>query len=368
MFRKACGPSRSKVGNSRANESEIQRPGAGTRRLAKASAGALLFAAAIVGGSMLLFHGTESKTYAILDNCADPVPKPGPARSWESQIQVSTYSAANTGHRNLFTAISVVSWSGTGPDMSMLLYHNAANVGKPVSWTNNTGINLGKGWTIAYSDQLILDLSHNKVTVVRDDGTEDLFNYSGGAWVAPAGVHDILTQVDSTTWRVTHKNQWFHEFKTVGAVTRLHRVVDATGNETTLTYTTSSPNRLSQVQASGRNLNFVYTGGQLSQIVDPAEAIEPQCDGVPSINQRVWTFTYTSGRVTKISDEIGKEIDISYTSFPAPPPQSGVVWCLTTMTDKHEPGVPLRPIRLRISSTPTSTILPSCKMTTESRQ
>ncbi len=342
MFRRASSLTGIKVGNIKGAGSTIKRPEASTRRLAKASAGALLFAVAIVAGTMLLFHGPENKTYGILDNCLDPLPKPGPARPWESQIQVSTYSAANTAHRNLFTAIPIVSWSGTGPDMNMMLYHNAANVGKPVSWTDNTGINLGPGWTIAYSDQLILDLSNNNVTVVQDDGTEDVFNYENGAWVAPAGVYDILTQVDSTTWWVTHKNQWFHEFKTVGAVTRLNRAVDATGNETTLTYTSTSPNRLSKVRASGRDLNFVYNSGQLSQIVDPVEAVEPQCEGAPSISQRVSTFTYTSGRVTKISDEIGKEIDISYVSYTHAPTNT-TVWRLATMTDKHDAGTPTAP-------------------------
>jgi hypothetical protein len=39
---------------------------------------------------------------------------PGPARPWEADVQVSTYSRVNTLNGNLFTEIPLFSWGGIG--------------------------------------------------------------------------------------------------------------------------------------------------------------------------------------------------------------------------------------------------------------
>ena len=57
-----------------------------------------------------------------------PLPEPGFPRPWEVGIGVSTYSTANTANGNLITAIPIIGWSGVGPDIEMVLYHNSANV------------------------------------------------------------------------------------------------------------------------------------------------------------------------------------------------------------------------------------------------
>jgi YD repeat-containing protein len=267
----------------------------------------------LAAGAVLLLTPTKrNQAIGYEDTCTDPPPAPGPARPWEVDIGVSTYSSANTRSGNLFTAIPIIGWSGRGPDMDMVLYHNSANVDKPAGWTDNVGFDLGPGWTIAYSDQLKLSLP-DEVTVVYDDGTEDVFtwNETTEEWDPPPGVHDALT-FDNDVWRVTHKDQSaleFVEFPT--GVVRLVRRFDTTGLQATITYEFYDFVYHVDIIAdgSGRTLDFVYDQqGRLVEIHDPAEP-SAGCDTTPA---RSWTFTYESGRMNQITDALGNKIDIEY--------------------------------------------------------
>jgi hypothetical protein len=147
-----------------------------------------------------------------------PVPsmQPGAPRPWQSEVKVSTYSSVNTFHGNMLTTVPLFSWSGRGPDMNMALYHNSANWNQTYVDAKNVGFFLGAGWSISYGDYII----PNPMTVVHADGTRDNYTWNGSSWVAPVGVFDQLTQNDdinnpctpNSAWRVTHKDQSFHEF------------------------------------------------------------------------------------------------------------------------------------------------------------
>ncbi|MGB2988299.1 MAG: hypothetical protein WBE26_20710 [Phycisphaerae bacterium] len=100
--------------------------------------------------------------------CGPPLPEPGSARAWEVEIPVSTYSTLNTRHGNLLTAIPIVNWSGKGPGISMVLYHNAANVDSAIDLTAGAGFDLGPGWTISYGSRLILDNPDAPTSVIAD--------------------------------------------------------------------------------------------------------------------------------------------------------------------------------------------------------
>ena len=83
--------------------------------------------------------------------------EPGPARAWEAELAVGTYTSANMRNGNLLTAIPTVNWSGSGPDVAMLLYQNSANVDSTLDLTCGMGFDLGPGWSTSYSAQWILD-------------------------------------------------------------------------------------------------------------------------------------------------------------------------------------------------------------------
>jgi len=258
----------------------------------------------LIGVVALTFFPKQQTAQAIeCYSCAPHTPEPGPARSWEVDIPVSTYSRVNTRHGNVFTAIPIVGWSGRGPDMAMMLYHNSANVGVTDTYALATGFSLGAGWSTSYSDHLLLSDLPNTVTVVAANGTKDLFTWNGSIWVAPPGVHNVLDSLGgvSVTWKLTHKDQSFHEFDQQSELARLTRVVDAVGNAMTLTYNEGVLERIKD--ASDRPLVFstdpVLLPGLLNGIQDPVDSGNPPESGLLN---RSWGFYYDAGRLEHIHD------------------------------------------------------------------
>jgi hypothetical protein len=297
----------------------------------------VLGAVTLAGLAVFLFASTwGTEAFAVPVTCSPPLPQPGPARPWEAEIAVSTYARVNMRNGNVFTAIPVVSWSGIGPDMNMMLYHNSAAVGDAASFHDAVGFDLGPGWSISYSDRLLLDQLPSKITLVRADGIRDVFTWSSAqqTWSPPSGVHDVLTEVAGEldpTWRVQHKNQSYHEFRQFGGTggfARLDKVVDATGNGATgatLVYATEtcglvSHVRLARIYGGGgdRHIDLPYTAGScdpLTAIFDPRDEVcgpppLPSC----TIDNRYWTFEYesASGRLKKFTGPRGKPIDLTY--------------------------------------------------------
>ena len=190
-----------------------------TWRLAR-SAVIVLGAGTLAGLAVFLFTSTRGKeAFAVPETCTPPLPEPGPARPWEAQVSVSTYSSVNTRNGNVFTAIPIVSWSGIGPDMNMMLYHNSANATSGYSIADVVGFDLGPGWSLSYSDHLRLNELPNKVTLVAANGTKNVFWWSSSQqrWSPPGGVYDELTQdaENPRIWKLKHKDQSFHEFSTL---------------------------------------------------------------------------------------------------------------------------------------------------------
>ena len=265
-----------------------------------------VFAVTLLGIAGFLFfadRGTD-RALAIPPPSPPPIPEPGPARSWEADVAVSTFSSWHTRHGNTFTTIPIVAVSGSGPDLVMNLYHNAASVSAAFDIGAGSGIRLGPGWTTSYSSQIVLDNPSTPTTgtVVADDGTQLVFRWEFNKWNAPIGNHDLLTAGGDSRvgpdWTLLHKNQSRTVYKTEGGVTRLQKAIDAVGHESVVTYETVGQvtRILSVFGAGGRHLDFVYDpydpSGQLTTITDPRdEGGEP---AVGEIDDRHWTFTYDS--------------------------------------------------------------------------
>ena len=149
------------VSGTNQSESSKAKSGSRHRRLARSLVIVPAVGLLIVGGIIIALTGEPTQRVFGVPACVMVGPISGPARPWEADVAVSTYSTVNARHGNLFTSIPIVSWSGVGPDMDMRLYHNSALVNTTFDLTTNVGFNLGPGWTIAYSDQLILTgISH----------------------------------------------------------------------------------------------------------------------------------------------------------------------------------------------------------------
>jgi hypothetical protein len=106
-------------------------------------------------GDILAVLDAFSGTYACPHAPAHP--EPGPGRPWEGELAVATFSSVNLRHGNVFTEIPIVGWSGRGPSLSISLYHNSANVDSTLPLTRSIGFDLGPGWTISYSAQILFD-------------------------------------------------------------------------------------------------------------------------------------------------------------------------------------------------------------------
>ena len=256
-----------------------------------------------------------------------PAATPGYARRYETQINVSTYSAANAVTRNLMTVIPLVSWSGVGPDVSLSLYHNSGAIDSPLDLVGPGNLPLGPGWSLSYGSHI----EHSFVTgtttpttvVIHDDGRQDAYTSDGTSWVAPVGVHDVLTGGGGSVnnYVLTHKDQSFHEYSFDDG--RLIAIGDGLGNEIVLSYGVS-PARLNWItDASGRQILFGSDSpnSPFNRILDPMESNET------TIEDRLWAFSLDSlNRLSKIVDPMGFEIDITYDG-------SGRI---ATITDKHE--------------------------------
>lgn len=157
----------------------------------------------------------------------DPTPQTligGPPRSWERGIPVSTYSAVNSYDGNLFTSVALFGWTGKGPDMNIVLFHNSRLAGGASLTETTLSADLG-GWSMSFSDHLVLGI--DTVIVVYADGRRDKYTLApyvgpGGepVWEAPAGVHSVLSQ-EGSAWKLTHEDQSVFEFDSQGKLTRM---------------------------------------------------------------------------------------------------------------------------------------------------
>lgn len=187
----------------RKQELKPTRPQPG-RRIARGSIALACAIAMALAAVYLATPHTSQQAAAVPGSCENEPPwgvcaypialEPGPARPWQGSVSVSTYSSVSTATGNVFTAIPIVGWSGVGPDMSMMLYHNSANAVSGYSIADVVGFDLGPGWSISYSDHLRFYVGPNgpTVKVVHADGTQDVYQeWPLGTWVAP-GIDDEL--------------------------------------------------------------------------------------------------------------------------------------------------------------------------------
>ena len=177
---------------------------------------------------------------------------------------------------------------GRGPSIAFARSYNS----------NDTRVGpLGPGWTHNYEARLIDpgDASGD-VVLAGPQGRRDRYVLTGGAFVAPDGVHTTLVAESDGTYTATDKGQSVWRFDAAG---RLTEIRDRYGNASALGY--DSNGRLATIgDPAGRgSLTLGYTGGLLTSITDwasPARTIGYEYDG----SGRLWKVTDREGKVTTL--------------------------------------------------------------------
>jgi RHS repeat-associated protein len=190
-------------------------------------------------------------------------------------------------------------------------------VGVPFSWARNyNGFQdlsspLGPGWTGSWSDSLEL-LANGDINFRSANGGR--FHYtlqSGGSYLGDAGVTATLASI-SGGYEVTRKDQFKLDFDSSGRLTSLK---DRNSQGLTFSYTSG---RLSTVTDSvGRTMSFTYNGGgQLTQVsssdgrsVSYTYNSPGQLATDTDTRGKVWSYTYdTNGLLTKETDPRSKQV------------------------------------------------------------
>jgi len=165
---------------------------------------------------------------------------------------------------NVFTKVHLTALSGKGPSVSITLYHNSIAAVSELETTAGCGFNLGEGWSMSYSSQIVR-IDATTLHLIEDDGAVNVFVFEDGAWKAPPGVHDVLTYDAVLGWTLRRKNQFQQGFD--GESGRLRWVRDGGGNQVTVNYD-GFPRVSSVSDAAGRSIVFLYAGAYLTGIRD----------------------------------------------------------------------------------------------------
>ncbi len=180
-------------------------------------------------------------------------------------------------------------------------------------WFNRLGSsNVGRGWTVGYTRRFVYDATTFKATLFLETGSSYVFpEPSSGTFIAPATIFMSASRNATTgEMTLTYRNGGREVYAADGS---LRRIEDRFGNQTTLSFNSTSG-------------VLTLTNNRTNQSVLLEHAL--QLD--PDTNQNVWrlqrirdgasnggtqrtiTLSYTSGRLTKITDAAGFARTFSY--------------------------------------------------------
>lgn len=182
---------------------------------------------------------------------------------------------------------------------------------------------LGKGWSLGVSDgegmlDTVVDsvLSLDVMRIVETFGHEDQFDFydgdgtrhhfvKGGAegvleWHTPPGLNLTLSEHDDSGTRVmrfTRPDGVVYEFRPFGAAPntdyRLNAISDRNGNTMSFTYTSDKLTRITDPE--GRTLDLAYSGAYLSSSTYTAKGITRQTSYTVDANARLVSVTEAVG-------------------------------------------------------------------------
>ncbi len=160
---------------------------------------------------------------------------------------------------------------------------------------------LGFGWTHNYN--MHLEFETGAVVVVQPDGRKDRYlSLGGGAYQSPPDFFDSL-QESGGIYTLTLASQVKYTFNSAGKLTS---IADRNNNTTNLAYYVSGPDtgRLETVtEPTGRTFTFTYTSGRILRVTESAPLsryveftydINGNLQTVRDVNGGITTYTYSS--------------------------------------------------------------------------
>jgi len=167
----------------------------------------------------------------------------------------------NTWNGNLFYPVPVLTIPGQGLSIELYMSYNS-------SW-HDFATHYSYGWQLSYNMFYVRD-ENGDIIVVREDGRSDRFINDNGSFLSPVDIYDTLQEYQPGKYmlRTEHGMEFYFDSP---IHKRLTRMQDPNGNALTFAY--DSDMLLTTItDASGRQVNFTYTGGNLTTITDPNTA------------------------------------------------------------------------------------------------
>ncbi len=197
----------------------------------------------------------------------------------------------NTSTGNLFIPRNDIYVPARGFDINLSFYYN--------SFDFDTSVGFGKGWSCNYRIQYKNDTANGKIIVWGDD-REDAYKFSGGAYKAPAGFFNTLTQYQPGKYLLTELDgtQFYFDNPVHRKITKL---IGPNGNFINFNYTDTLLTSI--VNKAGQSVSFTYnSSGNLATVTDAITA-----------PVRTYTYTYDSyGNLTKATDPLNGTMKYAY--------------------------------------------------------
>ena len=176
-----------------------------------------------------------------------------------TQITVSGPSnvRVNTWNGNLYLPVSLLTIPGRGIPIELSLSYNS-------SW-HDVNQNFGNGWQLSYN-MFYVRTDGGDIVVVWEDGHADTYVKNGGDFISPLDVHDSLEEYMPGSYRLRTKEGMEYYFDSP-IHKRVGKIQDPNGNVLVFNY--DADLLLTTItDASGRQVTFSYTNGNLTQITD----------------------------------------------------------------------------------------------------
>ena len=226
----------------------------------------------------------------------EPCASPPPSHAYFLGDQPLSGSAAhqvNTATGNFHYSETDFSIASRGYPLAFTRYYN--------SMDRATGP-VGIGWRHSYHIDLTLPNppTHPFTSVTWANGQVTFWEPDGDDWKpATKDLHDKLEHTGGE-WIVTRTNLDVYRFDNIG---RLASIADKNSNTTTIAYDPVHTRQVTTVtDPASRVLGFNYDGDGPLTSVTAGFVVPP----------RVVHFAYTSGRLTRVTDVLGRYIDYGY--------------------------------------------------------
>jgi len=206
------------------------------------------------------------------------------AAAINSLVQTWAGDPVNTANGSVRHDETDLVFPGLGSPLEFSRHYHSAHTGGSAGFTSDRG--LSAGWSFSYSDRLESD-GDDRIWFT-DSGDRLIFETDGaGGFITPDPIYGTLVYNGTGlgyTW--TDKTGTMTRFDDLG---RLVRREDRFGNGISVSYDGSGHiQRVTDLQAAGRYLDFTYTGDLITSISD--------------FTGRTWTYQYdANGRLWKMT-------------------------------------------------------------------